>query len=230
MATTNTVKTEDVVGVKSRVSWPAILAGAVIALAANLIITFFLMAVGLSLTEAGVRENAVSTGALIAYLVGIIVSLFIGGWVTSQLTAGETDQEAILYGILTWAVVVGFSLAVVGMGAREGYYALVRGSMVAQQAPGANWEEGARAVGISQQKIDDMKAAADPKRAAEIANDPTTKERVREAAIAASWATLVGLMLSMVACIGGSMCGRGAIFRLFPIARVETARREVVVT
>ena len=50
--------------------------------------------------------------ALIAVLLGMLASLFVGGWVTAQLTAGESEREAILYGILTWAATVGISVLV----------------------------------------------------------------------------------------------------------------------
>src|SRR5256885_161671 len=129
------VKVEDVAGVRSRISWPAVLAGAVVAVATNMVFTMFFGAVGLSLTETNVRENAIGVGALIAVLLGMLVSLFLGGWVTAQLTAGETEREAILYGLLTWAAAVAISVALVGMSVRAGYFALVGGSMVVQQSP-----------------------------------------------------------------------------------------------
>ena len=91
------LKMEDVAGVRSRVSWSAILAGAVAALAVNLVFTIFLAAIGVTLTDAGMRGNAIGIGGLIAALVGVMISLFVGGWVTTQMTAGETDQEAILW-------------------------------------------------------------------------------------------------------------------------------------
>ena len=115
------VKVEDVAGVRSRISWPAVLAGAVIAVAANMVFTMFFAAIGLSLTETDVRGNAIGVGALIAVLLGMLASLFLGGWVSAQLTAGETERESILYGILTWAAVVGISMAMVGMSVRAGY-------------------------------------------------------------------------------------------------------------
>lgn len=226
------LKMEDVAGVRSRLSWPAILAGAVFAIAINLVLTLFFGAVGLTVAEAGVRANAIGTGALIAAIVSVIVALFVGGWVSTQLTAGENEREAVLYGILTWAVVVGFSLALVGMGARAGYFALVGGSMVAAQSPAAqNWEQAARDAGVSQERIDAWKASMDPNRARELANDPVAREKAEHAAIGASWAALVGVMLSMASAIGGAMAGRGVAFRLLPVGRaVAVERREVVIS
>ena len=99
----------DLVGVKSRVSWSAILAGTVVALACYLVLTLLFAAVGISLTEAGVRTNAVGIGVLIAAILTIVVSMFLGGWVASQMTVGENRQEAGIYGILLWATVTAIS-------------------------------------------------------------------------------------------------------------------------
>ncbi len=222
-------------GVRSRISWQAILAGAVTAVAANLVFALFFGALGLTLTEAGVRANAVGVGVLIATLLSVITSLFIGGWVAAQLTAGENDREAALYGIMTWAAVMVFSAMLVGMGMRAGYFALIGGAMIVQGTPevqgASNWEQAARNAGVSQERIDAAKASVDPNRAREAANDPAAQQRAHEAAVAASWAALVGVLLSMAAAMGGAIAGRGPTFRLFPAARTEVvaARRELII-
>ncbi len=235
-AETGAVRVEDVAGVRSRITWQAVLAGAVTALAVNLVFTLFFAAIGLTLTEAGVRANAVGTGALIATLLGIIAALFVGGAVSAQLTAGETEREAVIYGIMTWAAVLIFSAMLVGMGLRAGYFALVGGAMIVQGSPevqsAANWEQAARNAGVSQERIEAAKASVDPNRAQALANDPAAQQRAHEAAVAASWAALVGVLLSMASAIGGALCGRGPSFRLFPaVPRVRTveARRELII-
>ena len=225
------VKVEDVAGVRSRISWAAVMAGAVIAVAVNLVFTMFFSAVGLSLTETNVRDNAIGTGALIAALLGTLAALFFGGWVTAQLTAGETEREAVLYGILTWAAAIAISVGLAGMVVKAGYFALVGGAMVVQtgpSAPGAtNWEQAMRNAGFSQERIDAAKAAVDPNKPV----DPFTRDKAREAAIGASWAALVGVLLSMATAIGGSLVGRGPAFRLYPANRttVVEARRELII-
>lgn len=228
------VQVQDVAGVRSRIAWQAILAGAVTAVAANLVFALFFGAIGLTLSEAGVRANAIGVSALIATLLSIIASLFIGGWVATQLTAGETEREAALYGIMTWAAVVVFSAMLVGMGIRAGYFALVGGAMAVQTAPevqsASNWEQAARNAGVSQERIDAAKASVDPNRAREIANDPVAQQRAHEAAVGASWAALVGVLLSMAAAIGGAMVGRGPSFRLFAVPRVTaTETRQALI-
>ena len=227
MADTNEshVNIEDIQGVRSRVSWAAVLGGAVIALAVYLVLTFFFAALGLSLTEAGVRDNAVGTGAVIAAVLTIVIALYLGGWVTTQLSVGETKQEACIYGVLTWAVVMAFSVGLIGMGVRAGYFALVSGTVVAQNAgvTAQNWEQAARSAGVPQQRIDEARAAVDPNRAV-----PVNEERVREAAAVAAWSAFAGTLLSIAACVFGSLAGRGAVFRLFPVTRVQH-RGEIII-
>lgn len=219
---TEQLKVEDVAGVRSRISWQAVLSGAILAVATNFVLTLFFAAVGLTMAEQGVRAGNVGTAALIAALVSIVVSLFIGGWASTQLTAGENEREAVLYGILTWALVVGFSLAIVGMGARAGYFALVGGSMIGSQSPAL------------QQRVEAGLNAAQARAEQAQANPPTQEQidQAERAAVGASWAALVGVMLSMAACIIGAMCGRGVAFRLLPVARSTAVvqRREIAIS
>lgn len=209
----------DLVGVKSRVSWSAIFGGTVIALACYLVLTLFLAAVGISLTESGVRANAVGVGVLVAMILVMVVSLFLGGWVSSQLTVGENRQEAVIYGLLTWAAVTAVAMFMVSMGVRAGYFAVVGGSVMVQNNERVpSWEETARQAGVPEKQISDAKAALDPNRIRAELNDPANQEKARNAAVGASWAALVGTMLSMAAAAGGAMVGRGTSFRLFPVA------------
>lgn len=214
----------DLVGVGSRVSWGAIFGGTVIALACYVALTFLFAAIGISLSDAGVRANAIGVGAIVVAICTIVISLFVGGWVSSQLTVGENRQEAAIYGILTWAAVIFVSMLLVGMGVRAGYFAFVGGSMVAQNnARVPAWEDAARQAGVPEAQIADAKAKIDPSRVRAEVNDPANQQKALDAAVTASWAALVGMMLSMAAAVGGALVGRGMVFRLFPVVRVREA-------
>jgi len=228
--TDSTVRIEDVQGVRSRVSWSAIFGGAVIAIATYLLLTFFFAALGFSLSEAGVRENAVSIGAIVAAVLTIALSLYFGGWVTTQLSVGETRCEAMIYGLLTWAVVTAFSIGMIGMGMKAGYFAVVSSTMVAQNSgyTAANWEASARSMGASEQSIANMKASMDPNRVQAAINDPANREQVRQGTIVAAWSALAGTVLSILACVGGALAGRGATFRLLPVATVRPATGGII--
>jgi hypothetical protein len=211
----------DLVGVKSRVSWPAIIAGTVVALACYLVLTLLFLAVGLSLTEAGVRNNAVGTGVLVATILSLVTSLFLGGWVASQMTVGENHQEAGIYGILTWAAFMAVTMFLIASGVKAGYYAAVGGSLVAQNE-GITVEELGRRANLPESEIAALRARVDANRArADVLGPVNTEEKAREAAMAAAWIALVGTMLSMAAAVGGALVGKGTSFRLFPVAVVR---------
>jgi hypothetical protein len=217
------VSFEDVSSVGSRISWGAILAGAVMTIATYLVLTFLFAALGLSLTDAGVRANQVGTGALIAAIVALALALFFGGWVTTQLSVGENRREAAIYGVLMWAVVTAFTLFLVSMGVRAGYMALVGGTLIGQnaaqiqqqQSQPRNWEELARDAGVPQERINEWRQATDPNRIRAEVNDPANRERVESASVVTAWSVFTGTLISIGAAITGAMVGRGGTFRLF---------------
>jgi hypothetical protein len=227
-----TVGIEDVAGVKSRVSWGAVVGGAVVALSVYLLLTIFFAGVGLSLTELGVRTGTAATIAIIAGVISVILAMFCGGCVTSVLTAGETRREAMLHGILTWAVATAVAIGMVSMGLRGGYNALLGAALVAQntetgQRVQADWEQAARQAGIPQDRINQIRQGLNP----EQAQNPENVDAARRGAMIAAWSTLAGTLLSMGAAILGALASVGPSFRLFPTATVVTAeRRDITVT
>jgi hypothetical protein len=215
-------------GVASRVSWSAILAGTVIAMSCFFALSLFFSALGITMTDAGVRDRAIGYGALVAGILTVIVSLFIGGWVAAQMTVGENRQEAILYGVLTWGAVSLVSLAMIAMGVRAGYFAAVGGAdIVRNNERVPTMEQWALQAGYTQEQVNQMKAAVDPARVRAEANDPANQDRAREAAMYAAWVALVATLLSMAACIGGAIVGRGVAFHLYPM-RITRDDRLVV--
>jgi len=224
---TQPVQYEDMVGVRSRISWGAVLAGSVTAIACAVVLTFFFSAVGLSLTAADVRDDAVNIGMIVAAVVTICISLWLGGWVASQLTAGENPREAVIYGVVTWGVVTAFALMVAGMGLKAGYFALVGGSMIAENSPAAQpWDVAMRDAGFSEATIDKVRTEGNPARLRERMNDPATRHDARRAAVIASWSALAGTLLALGSAICGAMVGRGPAFRLFPVG---TRRQEIII-
>ena len=226
----NQVHIEDVAGVRSRICWGAVLGGTVIALASSLVLTFFFAAVGLSLKDADIRADAAGIGALVAAVVTIVASLFLGGWITTQLTVGETRREAVIAGVLTWAAVTAVSLGMVGMGVRAGYFAVVGGTLVTQNSPTVqqrSWEDMAKSAGVSQDKIDAARQGVNPDRVRAEANDPANQQRAANAAVTAAWVGFIGTLLSIGAAIGGAVAGSGPAFRLFPMTAGR--RQEIII-
>ncbi len=92
---------QDLLAVRSRVSWGAIFAGLVTAITVYTLLGALGAAVGLSAAGA-VSGSSLMTGAAIWALLSMLIALFLGGYVTSQVTAGESHGEAALYGVLLW--------------------------------------------------------------------------------------------------------------------------------
>jgi hypothetical protein len=233
------VGVEDVSGVRGRVSWGAILAGSVLALALYFLLTLLGGAIGLSVSDK-FGGKTIGIAAAIYAVVVTAVSLFAGGFVASQLTTGENKREATVYGLLVWAAVFAMLLWLMATGVKAGFNAMVgvatAGANVTNTA-GENvskedFEDAARRAGYSQQQINDFKekvknAPADAKAAAE---DPNNRAKAEEAARKAgevatqvTWWTFFGTLVSMLAAAAGGYVGAGPTFRLFavPVARTR---------
>src|SRR5512132_396982 len=90
----------------ARISWGAILAGATIALATQLVLTLLGTAVGLATLNPAIGQNAsgvtLGIGAGVWLVISSLVSLFLGGYIAGRL--GGTFN-GWLHGLATWATV-----------------------------------------------------------------------------------------------------------------------------
>jgi len=226
---------EDVAGVRSRVNWGAIVAGSVLALALYFLLTLLGGAIGLSISDR-VSGQTIGTAAAVYAIAVTAVSLFAGGFVASQLTAGETRREALVYGLLVWATVFTMLLWLMATGVRAGFNSMVgvvTAGSAATAAVGTNVtqadaEAAAQRLGFTPQQIEEAKtkirnAPADAKAAV---NDPATRQRAEEAAreagevaTRATWWAFLGTLVSMLAAVGGGCAGTGPRFRLFAVVR-----------
>lgn len=237
------VGVEDVLPVRSRVSWPAVLAGSVLALAFYFLLTLLGGAIGLSISDK-VDAKAIGVGAAVYAIVVTALCLFAGGFVASQFTTGENKQEGAMYGLLVWAAVTAMLLWLMASGVRAGFSAMVgvatAGTAVAdataRNTTQEDWEAVARRAGYSQEQIEEFKAKAKavPADARETAEDPATRARAEqfaretaEVSTRVAWWACAGVMLSMAAAAAGGFVGAGPSFRLFtvPVARTVAQRR-----
>lgn len=229
------VRYEDVAGLNSRVSWGAVFAGSAIAIAVYLMLTTFLAAVGLSVADANNTDGrSAAWVSLAAMAVAMIGSLFLGGYVTTTLTAGENRQEAIIHGALTWAVVTCLSVWLISQGVKAGVNTMGAAGNIAANATNGNTGNGqgvegmARNAGVPPERIDQAKNAMNRDNIRAEANDPQNREDARKAAMTAAWVTLGATLISMGSAIWGALAGAGPAFRLFPVAVAE--RRDVTQT
>jgi hypothetical protein len=203
----NVLRPEDVIPVRSRISWGAIFAGAFITMAVYLVLTLLGGSIGLSL-GGNVRAENLATGAAIWAVATTVAALFIGGWVTSQVAVGENHVEAVVHGIVMWGLVLAMLLWLVANSVQAGFGAMIGMSNFVNTT---NWQAAARQAGVPQAQIDQAQQAA--LRARGQATDEETQRAALQATATASWWTLFGIMLSMVSAIVGALVGAGPTVR-----------------
>jgi hypothetical protein len=214
MAHTDVVRTKDLVGVSSRISWGAIFAGAIVALAVQLLLTLLGGSIGLSIRDE-VTSETFGTSAAIYGVASIIIALFVGGYVTSQCTVGENHGEATLHGLIMWGVTFAIVVWLTAAGVRAGFNAMVSAASVgtsALQGVDENWEALARRAGATDADIESIRNRTAA--TTEAAQDPANQEKAADVAMQASWWTLFGVMLSMAAAALGAFLGAGPNIRL----------------
>jgi hypothetical protein len=103
------------VGYWRYVSWGAILAGAVLTVATQLLLS--LLGAGIGLVALGNTENAdadtatgFGIGAGVWWLVSSLISLFIGGLAAGRLARVSQSTDGIFHGLLVWSVATLFSI------------------------------------------------------------------------------------------------------------------------
>ena len=229
------VGVEDFAAVRSRVCWGAIGSGVVVALGAQFLLTLLGSAIGFSVSGNTTTEQ-LSIAAVIWVVLSAGISLFIGGFVAAQATAGESKVEAGLYGLLVWSTLFAFVLFLTVSGMRVGLNALIGTATIGMNAAEvasrtttqADWEAVARQSGIDPNLINDFKEKIKnaPANAREAVEDPIARARMDAAATKASelatkatWYALAGTLVSMLTAIAGGLVGSGPSFRLFAVRR-----------
>jgi hypothetical protein len=216
MVASEPVAAEDVLPVRSRIAWGAVFAGAVLALATYFLLTLVGTALGLSI-HGRVSDRGLATGAVVWAVIVTAWSLFVGGFIASQLTTGENKFEGMVYGFLVWGVVLATIITLLAVGVRAGFGAMVG---VAQAAPAnTNWEEVARRNGATDADIERARTnlANSPASVRDALNDPANRQAAEENATRAAWYSVLGTVLSMLAAAGGGYIGAGPTFRLVTV-------------
>ncbi len=218
MAESRVVRTEDVVPVGSRISWGAIFAGAAIGLSTFFVLSLLGGSIGLSVRE-NITADTFGTSASIWAIASAVISFLVGGYIASQCTVGENYGEAVIHGLVTWAVMLVMVFSLTALGVRAGFSAILGVAAIGEnvaQATGETGESIARRAGATEADIEAVRdrtatAAAD-------ARDPANQEAAAETAEKASWVALFGVMLSMAAAASGAFLGAGPQIRLFGVA------------
>jgi hypothetical protein len=229
-----TVESNDLRPVHGRVSWSAIIAGAVVALATYLLLSVLGVALGLSISSQ-VGDRQLGIGALVWIIITMGASLFLGGWVTSQCTVGERRTEAVVYGVLLWGLVFALLLGLMASGVRLGINAVMGVASSPMAANAANLsEENLRAAGFTQEQINSMRGQFDRLRSPENLSQEIRTAAQDPRAAQAAWWTFGGMILSMFFAIAGALAGSGpdVLFSAFGVRslvmRTDESHRQPV--
>lgn len=102
-----------VVEYHDRVRWGPIISGLLVALATQLILSALVGAIGAATIEGSGRPRTitpdVATNVGIWSTVGLLISLFTGGWVTARACGPMNRNTAILNGAILWATTLTLS-------------------------------------------------------------------------------------------------------------------------
>jgi len=207
-----TIQASDVLPVRSRISWSAVLAGAFIAVTAYLVLAVLGLAVGLSLSHTTVSNSAIGIGAGIWAIVSMLVALFVGGCVCSRCTAGENKTEAAMGGVVVWGVVFTILALLSGTALNTGMraaFGIANSATQAQASGNVFSEDNLKKAGFSDDEITQMKAKFDKLRGRVSNLDEDDAAAAHRNATAAAWWSLTGIVLSLAAAVVGGLVGAG---------------------
>ncbi|QDV35266.1 DUF2188 domain-containing protein [Tautonia plasticadhaerens] len=190
------VRLQDVASVGSRVSWGALIAGAVVALTVYVSLGTLGVAVGLSTADMNrVDGGTLAIGAAIWAALSLLIALFLGGFVTSRSTVGERKDESMIYGLLLWGTIFVAVVVLTGLGLNLGI-----GGMM-EQVTGS----GTTGPMLSDAQI--AEAELSPQQVETLHQFRDRADAVRTTT--AAWWTFATLIASIIASIVGALVGAG---------------------
>lgn len=103
-----------------RVRWGPIISGLVVALATQLVLSALFGAIGAGSVENSGAPRTISSGVAsnvgIGSIIGLLISLFTGGWVTARACGPMSRSTAILNGAILWASTLALSSWLIASG------------------------------------------------------------------------------------------------------------------
>ncbi len=243
MSQTSTPNPSDLLAVRSRVSWGAIAAGAMVALTIYIVLTLLGLALGIEVAVRGATDN-LGTGAAVYAIATLLVAMFFGGWATSRLAVGESKTEAVLYGLILWGVLFLGLLWLLTIGVRTGFGAMVGAASGAYSMDNGRVDSDRVARDLKRAGVDDStvnkyrdyyeRLRNDPGAAVDVGREAGDDPQVRRAAgdaargtRQATWWALGGVLVSVATVIFGSLTGAGELLQPVPLLGVRRPRRDV---
>ena len=216
----------------SRVSWGAILAGAVVALGLLILLGMLGTAIGFRAIDPqqGAAFDGVGIGAGIWWIVTSILALAVGGYVAGHLSGMPDKSAATAHGASVWGLVtlvmLWLAASTLGFAANTAAGAASTAARVASSAAstagsavltpgGISREEAQQQVDQTADTVRDEVAQIDQQQLREDAG--ATAERALDALSSASWYAFFASLLSLAAAVIAA--GAGAPSRAFMTAR-----------
>lgn len=185
----------------ARISWGAIFAGAIIALATQIVLSLIGMAIGLATLSPATGDSpsgtALGTGAGIWIVISSLVSLFLGGYIAARL-AGRFNGW--LHGLITWGTLTLLTLLLLTTAAGQ----LIGAASGLTNFAVSNSDRTPRLPPALQQQVDQLKTQAsesvDQATAQAQSTDPATRDA--QARVAGQKAAKGGAVGTGVAAFG----------------------------
>ncbi|WP_416673903.1 hypothetical protein [Egbenema bharatensis] len=170
-----------------RVRWGPILAGLVLAITAQLVLSGIGAAIGLSAVAAADNPQQaaadVGTGVGIWPIISLLIALFLGGWLTTRLCGPMNRSTALLNGTVLWATTIALSawLLTSGVAGAFGVIGANLGEIINQTQTGT----AGTTEGLDQQQV----------------------RQIAENAATAGWTFAFGALLGLIATLVGATLG-----------------------
>ncbi|MBD2255985.1 hypothetical protein [Pseudanabaena sp. FACHB-2040] len=180
------------------VRWGPIFAGLVVSIASQLVLTGLGAAVGLTtLANTGApQSNAGEVGAAVGIwsIISLLISLFLGGWVTARACGPMNRKTALLNGAILWATTLAVSAWLLSSGVAGAFGIAAQGAgAVASQIPTGALPGGGA--------VPDPSAIPDPNVSTQQA------QNIAGNAATVGWSFALGSLLGLVAAMIGAAVG-----------------------
>lgn len=157
------VSTVAAVDYHDRVRWGPILAGLFTAIATQLVLSALGVAIGLTsvANSAAPRSDAGGVGSAVGIwsIISLLISLFIGGWITTRACGPMSKSSALLNGAILWATTLAISawLLSSGVSGAFGVVASNAGAVINQaQQSGASLPDSAKVPSVTADQARDL--------------------------------------------------------------------------
>jgi hypothetical protein len=206
----------------NRISWAAILAGAVLTLAIQLMLSLLGVGVGAATINPNAGQNAMSglgAGSILWLIFSSIIALFVGGCVAGRLSGFTKRVDGLIHGAVVWGattLVTLYFLTSAAGGLISGAAGMVggiasAGSQIVGKSPqlSAELQQQLRERGITREEL--QKQAQDEQKQAEVAEKAkAVGSSVLSGISKAGLVSFFVMLLGLAAAAWGGAAGAGA--------------------